>query len=430
MSSLAPPATVTADAPAAPGNAPAPALAPRAPGPGWFWRRMAVFWAPVVLVLGALEGVLWASGEVWPVERVLDAQAHRPETRFLRAWVDQDFYRYKRVGMERARPALLAVGSSRVMKLRAPMFGADSARFYNAGGMVQDLDDLAAFARWLPARSGVRLALLGVDMWWLNPAYPGTAGFAAGVEADAAREWQAHLAVMRALVLDPALLRRAADAAFRGGRGGIGLGARFDGSGFRRDGSLASGLAAPATAEGWRFVDRERPTVAERIRTGGDRFQRPDSLSLRRLRLLEQSLDTLAARGVLVAGFLPPLSAEAAALLEADPRQRVLWREYRRRVAGVFRARGLPFVDASTTAALGLDDRYLVDGAHGEETFHLHLLRRLLRDPRVRAAAPGAPAAVEAALASPRTSFWYADYGAAPLPAARAERAGRGDVGG
>ena len=68
-------------------------------------------------------------------------------------------------------------------------------------------------------------------------------------------------------------------------------------------------------------------------------------------------------------------------------------------------------LDASEAASVGMDDRALSDGFHAEETFQAHALKALLRDARVRAALPGAEAALDRALASPRTNYWESDFG-------------------
>jgi hypothetical protein len=67
---------------------------------------------------------------------------------------------------------------------------------------------------------------------------------------------------------------------------------------------------------------------------------------------------------------------------------------------------------------MGLDDRYMIDGIHGGETLHVHVLRRMLRDPRVAEALPEAAGVLDAALGSSRTNFWSADipYDLASLP--------------
>ena len=51
------------------------------------------------------------------------------------------------------------------------------------------------------------------------------------------------------------------------------------------------------------------------------------------------------------------------------------------------------------------------DGFHAEETFHVHVVKTMLRDDRVRALFPGAEAVLDRALASPRTNYWDPDFG-------------------
>jgi hypothetical protein len=77
----------------------------------------------------------------------------------------------------------------------------------------------------------------------------------------------------------------------------------------------------------------------------------------------------------------------------------------------LFRRHGFPVMDASETASAGMDDRAMSDGFHAEETFHLHVLKALLRDDRVRALFPGAETVLDRALAWPRTNYWEADFG-------------------
>ena len=77
----------------------------------------------------------------------------------------------------------------------------------------------------------------------------------------------------------------------------------------------------------------------------------------------------------------------------------------------LFRRHGFPLVDASETSAFGMDDRAMSDGEHAEETFHVHVLKAMLRDERLSAMLPGARAALDRAIASPRTNYWEPDLG-------------------
>ena len=379
-------------------------------GPRRLLARLGLFWAPVVCVLALLEIVLWRTGESWPLAKVLEIQGRKRDAIFMRGLLDQSLYAYKWKALGERRPEVLALGSSRVLKFRAEMFGDDAAGFYNAGGLVTSVEDLASFVERFPADRTPRLLILGVDSWWLRPGRPSEEGFR--VSHDGALSWQEHLLALRALVKDPRLARAALASLLRGPDSDdrIGVHAQARGQGFRFDGSLESGARGPSRGRRFGFVDLERPTTVKRIRMGSGFFKAAPEVSAARLQALRDALATLRGRGALIVGFAPPICSEGVRLLETDPRHRRFWLQYRDRLKRTFDELGLPYVDASSPDQLGLDDRYMVDGIHGGETLHVHVLRRMLDDPRVAAALPAASGVIEAAIGSSRTNFWRADF--------------------
>jgi hypothetical protein len=192
----------------------------------------------------------------------------------------------------------------------------------------------------------------------------------------------------------------------------VGIGARETGGGFRIDGSYKSHLPTPRTDEEWAFVDRETPPIIERVRTATGNFPETTSVQRERLAQLDAVLASYRAKHVLVIGYLPPFSSEVLAALESDPRHRSFWADFSRAIPTLFRKHSFPLFDASSPASVGLDDRAMSDGFHAEETFQARVIRALVtRDERVRAALPGAAAALDRALASPATNLWTVDFG-------------------
>lgn len=372
-----------------------------------FQKRLLVFFGPLLLVVLAAETLLWRTREGWAVPRAIEFQREHPGALFMRGLLDQAFYPYKLQNILQREPKILVLGSSRVMEFRSEMFDGRAADFYNAGGMIQDLGDLSHFAESLTV-AAPEIVILGLDLWWFNEALPLGHGLRDRASYDAARDWQAHVKAWRRF--KSSRVRKPLFRALSAENGHIGIEARNSGAGFRADGSMEYNLAIPTNAAGWAFVDREKPPVAERIRNGISQFAPQRGRIDARIGLLERSLDALARRGVLVAGFLPPFSAESARLLENSPAHGELWRAVRAAVPEVFKKRGLPFVDASVAANLNLDDRHLIDGIHGAETFHLHLLRRLLADPKVRSRLPGLEQSIGAWLSHPATNPWKPSY--------------------
>jgi hypothetical protein len=365
---------------------------------------------PAVL-LGGGEAVLLGSGELWSIDRVLAYLRRHPNAIYLRA-TDQSFYAYKYHGILDKNPAILVVGSSRTMKFRAPMFGDRSSSFYNAGGMVNGLRDLHDFALLLPGSRTPRVLLVGVDLWWFNPRVPPAFDFASEAAKDAAASFDAHVVGLRWLIRHPGTFADEAISIARSSRPeAIGIGARTTGGGFRPDGSFKSPLPAPRSEREWAYVDREVPPIIERVRNAVANFPAASSLAADRLALLDLVLARYRQKRVFVIGYLPPFSSEVLTQLETDGRHSHLWSAFRQRMPEMFAAHGFPLIDASDAASIGMDDRALSDGFHGEETFQVHVLKALLQDERIRAVLPGAEAALDRALASPRTNYWEADLG-------------------
>ena len=355
------------------------------------------------------EAVLQWSGELWPIDRVLEYQRAHPDALFLRA-TDQVFYAYKYRAIVARHPAILVAGSSRTMKFRAEMFGDRARDFYNAGGILNSLRDAHDLAMLLPSSRTPDVLLLGVDLWWLNdrvqPVYRFESEIAKGTGIDE------HIVAMRWLIGEPRSFAIEALSMLRGrSRSAIGISARERGGGFRPDGSFRSRVPAPRSESEWRFVDRETPAIIDRVRSASANFPPADRVSAERLALLDRTLARLQQRHIAVVGYLPPFASGVVAVLGSDPRHARFWSEFRRVVPDVFRRRGFPVIDASETSAFGMDDRAMSDGEHAEETFQVHVLEALLRDARLSAVLPGARAALERAIASPRTNYWEPDFG-------------------
>lgn len=374
-----------------------------------FLRHLLSFCALPALVLLLGEAVLEWSGELWPIERVLAYQRAHPDALFLRA-TDQVFYAYKYRGIVERRPAILVAGSSRTMKFRAEMFGDRARDFYNAGGILNSMRDAHDLAMALPASRTPDVLLLGVDLWWLNdrvaPAYDFEAEISKRTGVDE------HIVALRWLITQPrSIAAEALSIAGGGNAAAIGISARERGGGFRADGSFKSRVPAPRTEREWRFVDRESPPIVDRVASATANFPPADRVSPERLALLDSALARLRQRHVAVVGYLPPFASEVVARLSTDPRHSRFWADFRRTMPEVFRRHGFPMIDASEPSAFGMDDRAMSDGEHAEETFHLHVLKALLGDDRLREILPGARTVLERAIASPRTNYWEPDLG-------------------
>lgn len=381
-----------------------------------FALRLGLFWLPIFLVVVCgVETMLWRSGETWPIGRVIDFQKLHPDFVFLRRYFGQDLYSYKWQALMQKRPDVVVLGSSRVMKFRAEMFGLTSitssrSQFYNCGGMIQSAKDFEEGVDLLLAVYNPKLVIIGVDMWWLNGNYTQKSRIREEVDYDAALDWRQHMQCFRNLIKSREALKEALSAPEKShALKCIGLGSVAGGGiGFRSDGSISGRKDQLPVRDGvWHYVDAESPPVRERAQKNTKQFIPTDGLSRERLDQLERAISGLRNRGVRVIAFLPPFSNEVAEIIQSSPEQRRIWAEYREIVPQLFKKLEVPCLDASTPARLGLDDRYMVDGFHGEETMHLHILKHLLELPECAGFFPDAAATIDTALASKETNFWY-----------------------
>src|SRR5436190_5651718 len=101
-----------------------------------FLRQVILFLSPFLFVLCVFEILFWQAGETWPVTRVIEYQREHLDALFLRGKFDQQICRYKYLGLREAKPRILALGSSRVMKFRTEMFDEGNGSFYNGTGLI------------------------------------------------------------------------------------------------------------------------------------------------------------------------------------------------------------------------------------------------------------------------------------------------------
>jgi hypothetical protein len=381
-----------------------------------FVRRMGFFWLPIfVVIVCGLELFLWRSGETWPISRVLEFQAGHSRSIFLRKHFGQDIYAYKWMAVMQKQPEVVVLGSSRVMKFRAEMFGLTSvfdrpAQFYNCGGMIQSTKDLQLGVSMLLKAYIPKVAIIGVDMWWLNGNVHQSRRLQDEIQYDATADWRQHLQAFRNIVKSREEFKEVIIATQKQRiHEGIGLGTvAGGGAGFRADGSIrGSRDRLPIQGGEWKYVDAESPPVKHRVLTQTGQFVPADSLSNQRLEELKAAISELRGLGVFVIVLLPPLSNEVDEILQMHQEQKKLLEDYRTIVPELCKQLEVACFDASTPAKLGLDDRYMADGFHGEETLHLHILKHLLQLPQISRIFPAAAQVVDVALTSEETNFWH-----------------------
>ncbi|NWF70107.1 MAG: hypothetical protein HXY40_13565 [Chloroflexi bacterium] len=332
-----------------------------------FWGKLALFTLPFALVFTAFTGILIYSGESMPLAWVVALQQGEGPVLYRPRYGNRDLT-FKLLSTEARRPQILALGSSRVLQMRANYF-VDRRVFYNAGGPAWALGRVDTFLRALPAAALPRVLLLGLDQPWFNPDFEAE-DFAAEVS-----DFEEIFLVNRSVFQDMLAGIRPPDfaqlvARREAGFGGLALGMRAisDGHGFRNDGSEQYGDFLVA---GFLSPQGERARHLEWLRAGERMYVAGASVSEGAAQQLAGLLTYCQEHGVTVVGFFPPLAPTLYAEMRAGG-QHTYVGAASERLSALFGQFGYAFFDFSDGAAFGSDGDFF-DGWHASERIYLQL---------------------------------------------------------
>lgn len=347
-----------------------------------FLKTMALFFAPVLVVTGFGVFLAIVSGEVTTLQSVADKQAQPEEHLFARRVVSEETTKYKYLNIQQKDVDVLALGSSRVLELRQETFG-DEYIFYNAGNMLVSLNDLVDFIDSLDEAHKPDIIILGVDMWWFNSSHIETRTFLRKLaRREEAYNWRAYLYASRhlfgELLKDPfylASILKQRDPLTNSHA--IGIAAIENGDGFRRDGSRQYGTYVRMMREDPSYVDREIPTVVERVEIGYSPFEFESSFDERGVTLLNEFLEKAQKRGITVIGIAGPFASDAYQAI-THSHYASFANAFSEQIPPVFKKHGFSFFDFSDIGAWSLADTYMLDGFHATETGISVLFRHML----------------------------------------------------
>lgn len=337
-----------------------------------FVLKLVLFLLPFALVLGFPVAVLIVSGELTSVSRVITAQEAEDQLVVGFAYSNATSF-YKLQSTLQRKPAVLALGTSRVMQFRDFFFKAPRD-FYNAGGGVDRLEDFRVFVDHLS--STPKLLIIGLDQYFFNDNWQGflvrdynallasenrdDLGIVTGNWMEVYQDYLAGKFNFRALVRRPSTR--------------IGLSAAARGAGFRSDGSYSYGVRTSEN-ENTRFRE-----AFERIEKGSQRFQYGGSVSKRALVELALLLKQCAQKDIRVVAFLPPYAHVVWRAMRSKGDDFKYLNEIAREVTPLFDHYGFRFFDFSDLATVGASDVEAVDGLHGSESAYLRMFLKMADD--------------------------------------------------
>lgn len=356
-----------------------------------FALRAALFGAPLLLAALLFEIAMYRTGESWPITKVIAAQEKlNAESLLGRANFSQQYNLSKSEMIRRRHPRILALGSSRVMEFRSFMFHPYEDAFYNAGGLIQNVNDLAAYARQvkdgtLPAP---QVVIVGIDPWWVSEAAdPLEKRSWLDEEEDAVYSFASHVEAARSLLRTgksnfpwavalggkPAVTPFYNYPAFGVTAVAAGLGERYSDGSYLYTAHLVDSIKHPG------YRDRANVPIVDQVKRTFLLFKPSSKVESGRAALLIKSLASLKALGIEVYVFEPPFSTEVVkALDESQPLAR-FWLEYKNDLRDRIKEAGIECLPLSTAKSYGLDDSYLFDGIHPGEVFDSYIVEDLIR---------------------------------------------------
>lgn len=328
-----------------------------------------------VVLLGvdvAVSYILRRTGEESNMSQVVDEQ-QRTDAMYLSLLNDNEF-EYKVELVEQRAPEVVALGSSRVLTLRAEFF---EARFTNAGRAVTEINQAPAFLRAVDPDRLPDVILFGVDFWWFHAvrARVGTwepdpiqddAGI---VGLDKIRLLHDHWAQERVPVGEVVQKVLFDEEPFRNRQFGfrsMGLSAMAGFHGFRRDGSHFYGGTLIGRTE---TDDAGFAETLERIERGTSRFSHGDSVSDRAWDLLLEFVESAEDRGVRVILFTPPVAPAVAEKLRLMGPSYRYFDVLRGRLAALEQ-----YHDYHDPTDLAATDCEFIDGFHGGDVVFQRIL--------------------------------------------------------
>jgi hypothetical protein len=330
--------------------------------------RLTLFLAPIVLMLGLLQGLGYLSGETMPAGWAAQIQ-HGSQTPilYLPALSDHNFA-FKLEATRLRQPDVLILGQSRSNQWRAGMF---AGSFYNASQSTYSIADEIAFLKALEPYAP-KVLVIPVDFYQFDRNWE-------AVYARIARDdmalldansvlYGASLMVKQVIAAPLSLLRLQVDPA--SGFPAIGLTAGASGLGFRPDGSFTYAFELPAN----RFVGANVEDIEQRIQAGRAPFLFNQGLDASRMRQFEELVSSMAAKGTKVIGITMPFHPAVAAMLRASPNHGG-WAAFR---SPAFRqwidGLDMSYFDFTDLSSFGGNEGEFVDTMHPSEAAYVRML--------------------------------------------------------
>jgi hypothetical protein len=254
---------------------------------------------------------------------------------------------YKLAGIRYKKPAVLVIGSFRVMQFREEFF---AKHFYNAGGVASGVYQLDDFVDRMMLVHRPSVVLIGVDLWWFNPRHPYAAPDFVATQNAPSKNMLGKARALFNRVLLPRPARR------------MGLSSMDNDAGFGMDGSYYYNLSSVNTKDS-KFRD-----TLDRLKNGGAAFEKSHDYRNENLAVFIKSVNKLKASGIQVILFYPPFAPSVAKVINQNPEY-----QYINKVKTALKNQFEVF-DYTDPVKFDSNECEFIDGFHGGDVTYARML--------------------------------------------------------
>lgn len=314
---------------------------------------------------------LYNSGELLSVDDIVTKQMSS-ETLYASA-LSQNTFQYKLKLVEKVKPEVITLGSSRVMAFRKELF---NTSFVNTGGAVNCIPEAETFVDAMLKIHKPKVILFGLDDWWFNDKSSSSIWENPNTDNTQTITADKLLFPFEQMYLGKITLSDYVHILLNINQNYsskilesnlIGVTAIIKEGGFRSDGSIFYGDVVTSKNE----HDFKFKNVRNRIAKGIDRFEYSKELSQDKWDRFEALVKKLKSEGIEVIVFLPPYSQTAYQEVLRKQDQYVHFIEISKRI------KNTEIYDFRNPQTLNLTDCDFIDGIHGSEMVYLKLLSAL-----------------------------------------------------
>ena len=335
-----------------------------------FGARLALFLLLVSIIIGFSVLCLYQTGEIRSYSYYIRPLKQDQLFGLAYSYYDKS-YKFHMTD-EVCRPQVLALGSSRMMQVKRSVVSPDYS-FYNAGGAIQNVQELSLFIKKL--HDSPKFMLVNLDQWWFNRAYlEENQPFSPSVYDKPEFEYSKLGRFVCDFYLD--LVKGKINLMKVLGSHHIGLNAICNENGFAADGSRYQGdmIIAPKVQEDYNFKN-----VLGRIRDGNARFQYGDHPDSTQVTAVDDFLSLCVAKKIKVVAFLPPFAPLVYRTMQETGKYGYMSQLYSMLLPVFEKHEGCSLYDFTDVTAMGAHNYDFDDGFHGSEIIYNAMIRQMVR---------------------------------------------------